>query len=143
MVYKGFLPNNTIVAIKKSKTVDPDQVDQFIKEIVQLSQIDHENVVKLLGCCLETKVPLLVYEFVSQGTLFNYIHRESNTSTKQWNGKLYLRIATETADALSYLHSLAIIHRNVKPSNILLGDNFTAKSPTLEFQNWFPTIKRM
>ncbi|KAE8100179.1 hypothetical protein FH972_018104 [Carpinus fangiana] len=47
-VFKGFLPNNTIVAIKKSETVDPDQANQFIKEIIQLSEIDHENVVKLL-----------------------------------------------------------------------------------------------
>jgi serine/threonine protein kinase len=105
--------------------VDPDQVDQFINEIVLLSQIDHKNVVKLLGCCLETQVPLLVYEFVSQGTLFNYIHREGNTSTKRW--ETYLRIAIETADALLYLYSLAIINRDVKPSNILLGDNFIAK----------------
>ncbi|XP_059454881.1 wall-associated receptor kinase 5-like [Corylus avellana] len=135
-VYQGFLPNNTIVAIKKSKTVDPYQVDQFINEIVLLSQIDHKNVVKLLGCCLETQVPLLVYEFVSQGTLFNYIHRESNTSTKRW--ETYLRIAAETADALSYLHSLAIIHRDVKPSNILLGDNFTAKVSDFEISKLVP-----
>ena len=126
-VYKGLLPNNTIVAIKKSETVDPDQADQFIKEIIQLSEIEHENVVKLLGCCLETKVPSLVYEFVPKGTLFDYIRNESNTSTKQWEWETRLRIAIETVDALSHLHSLAIIHRNVKPSNIMLGDNFIAK----------------
>ncbi|KAK9715445.1 hypothetical protein RND81_06G165700 [Saponaria officinalis] len=127
-VYKGMLCDGKIVAIKKLKLVDDNQLQDFINEVMLLCQINHRNIVKLLGGCLETESPLLVYEYVPNGTLAEHICSSSKDVLCTW--EMRLQIALDIANALAYLHSsslLPIFHRDIKASNILLDNKYKAK----------------
>lgn len=83
---------------------------------------------KLLGVCLETEIPVLVYEYMSNGTLFELIHKKGTNALKSVTA--CLRIAYDIASALSYIHSFAmprLIHRDIKSSNILVDEHFQIK----------------
>ncbi|GAY63568.1 hypothetical protein CUMW_226630 [Citrus unshiu] len=123
------LTDGRIVAVKKSKSIHESNVEQLINEVVILSQINHRNVVKLLGSCLETEVPLLVYEFIPNGSLYQYIHEHTDDQFPiTW--EMRLRITVEVLRALSYMHpaaSIPIYHLDIKSANILLDDKYQAK----------------
>ncbi|XP_062201889.1 wall-associated receptor kinase 1-like [Phragmites australis] len=128
MVYRGTLDDNREVAVKKSKVKDDDSREEFVNEIIILSQINHRNIVRLLGCCLEVDVPMLVYEFISNGTLSELLHDNDQRSPIPLD--LRLKIATESAEALAYIHSSTsrtILHGDVKSLNILLDNEYNAK----------------
>jgi serine/threonine protein kinase len=128
-VYRGTLKDGSLIAVKRCVSMTSEQQKkEFGKEMLILSQINHKNIVKLLGCCLEVEVPMLVYEFIPNGTLFQLIHSDNGCHNIPFSGRLC--IALESALALAYLHSWAsppILHGDVKSSNILLDENYAAK----------------
>ncbi|KAK6138419.1 hypothetical protein DH2020_027829 [Rehmannia glutinosa] len=130
LTYKGILfdGTNRIVTVAKYDELDDADIEAFISKIVAISQISHRNVVKLLGCCLETQVPLLVYEFVTVKTLHDHIHDDVLACSLSWD--IRLNIAAQTAGALAYMHStttLPIIHGKLSCFSILLHHNYTVK----------------
>lgn len=126
-VYKGELQDGTIVAVKSAKVGDIKSTQQVLNEVGILSQVNHKNLVRLMGCCVESQQPLMIYEYISNGTLYDHLHHK-RTVFLEW--KTRVRIASQTAEALAYLHSAAhtpIYHRDVKSTNILLDDDFNVK----------------
>ncbi|KAL3746289.1 hypothetical protein ACJRO7_015270 [Eucalyptus globulus] len=128
-VYRARVAGGTMVAVKKPKDLHKSLVKgDFQHELEIVMQINHKNVVRLHGICLETRIPLLVYEYISNGTLFQHIHQNASTILRSWKNRL--RIATEVAIALAYMHSCAeppIIHGDIKSVNILLDQNHSVK----------------
>uniref|UniRef100_A0A0A9DW73 Receptor-like serine/threonine-protein kinase n=1 Tax=Arundo donax TaxID=35708 RepID=A0A0A9DW73_ARUDO len=127
IVYKGQLQEDigTYIAVKKIDKLEHETEKEFTVEVQTIGRTHHKNLVRLLGFCNEGKERLLVYEFMTNGSLNRFLFGDIRL---QWN--LRVQLALGVAKGLLYLHeecSTQIIHCDIKPQNILLDDNFTAK----------------
>ncbi|KAM2777838.1 hypothetical protein PS2_010129 [Malus domestica] len=126
-VYKGILSDNTAVAIKRAEEGSLQGQKEFLTEIELLSRVHHRNLVSLVGYCDEEGEQMLVYEFMPNGTLHDWLWVKAKGSL---DFTMRLRIALGSAKGILYLHTEAnppIFHRDIKASNILLDSNLVAK----------------
>ncbi|GLJ08726.1 hypothetical protein SUGI_0094600 [Cryptomeria japonica] len=132
-VYAGCLIDGRHVAVKRMHCCSTSSQQgrlQLLNEISLISSIEHPNLVRLLGCCLELEDPILVYEFVPNGTVAQQLHREHGDSLVLFDWRSRCAIAADAAGALAYLHNnlkAPVYHRNIKSSNILLDSAFECK----------------
>ncbi|KAI9161488.1 hypothetical protein LWI28_017946 [Acer negundo] len=139
IVYYGELKDGRPVAVKRLYENSLKCVEQFMTEIEILTKLRHLNLVTLYGCTSRhSRELLLVYEYIPNGTVADHLHgRNSNSVLLPW--PVRLSIAVETAEALAFLHTSDVIHRDVKTNNILLENNFRVKVADFGLSRLFPT----
>ncbi|KAL0385564.1 UNVERIFIED_CONTAM: putative receptor-like protein kinase [Sesamum radiatum] len=123
-VYKGVLSNGQRIAVKH--ITNDGHMETFVREVTSLSHVKHPNLVELLGHCDGNDESFLVYELCDNGNLSEWLFGKQKSLT--WTQRL--DIAIDSARGLCFLHTYpdgCIVHRDVKPTNILLGTNFRAK----------------
>ncbi|XP_060201240.1 G-type lectin S-receptor-like serine/threonine-protein kinase At4g27290 [Lycium barbarum] len=127
-IYKGILANGQEIAVKRLSEYSGQGVRELKNEIVLISKLQHRNLVKLLGCCLEGEERMLIYEFMPNASLDYFIFDPSRKASLAWKNRF--KIAMGISRGLLYLHQdsrLRIIHRDLKTSNILLDSEMNAK----------------
>ncbi|KAE8676586.1 Nodulation receptor kinase [Hibiscus syriacus] len=139
-VYRGTLPDGQEVAVKVRSATSSQGTREFENELNLLSAIRHENLVPLLGYCWENDQQILVYPFMSNGSLQDRLYGEA-AKRKILDWPTRLSIALGAARGLMYLHTYggrSVIHRDVKSSNILLDNSMCAKVADFGFSKYAP-----
>ncbi|THG05549.1 hypothetical protein TEA_026935 [Camellia sinensis var. sinensis] len=134
---KGLLLDGTVIAMKQLSSKSNQGNREFVNEIVMIFALQHPNLVKLYGCCIEGNQLLLVYEYMENNSLAPALFGpEEHRLTLDWPTRN--RICIGIAKGLAYLHEesrLKIIHRDIKATNVLLDKNLILRYQTLVLQS--------
>ncbi|OMO91616.1 hypothetical protein COLO4_18220 [Corchorus olitorius] len=138
-VHRGSLPDGQVIAVKQHKMASSQGDLEFCSEVEVLSCAQHRNVVMLIGFCIEDGKRLLVYEYICNGSLDSHLYGH-NRNTLQWSARK--KIAVGAARGLRYLHEECrvgcIVHRDMRPNNILVTHDFEPLVGDFGLARWQP-----
>ncbi|CAN6183634.1 unnamed protein product [Urochloa humidicola] len=127
-VYKGKLADGSEIAVKRLAAHSGQGLEEFKNEIQLIAKLQHTNLVRLIGCCVQDEEKLLVYEYMPNRSLNCFIFDQQRGTSLDWEKRQ--RIIEGIAQGLLYLHKhsrVRIIHRDLKASNILLDKDMNPK----------------